>query len=76
MNSDRFDLFARRFATAANRRALFKAALTALVFDAFGGLGRSLSVRRPALAVAPRTSSHQSRLRDPVHQPSRLPQQA
>ena len=39
MQQHRFDLFARRFATAANRRALFKAALTALVVDAYSGLG-------------------------------------
>jgi hypothetical protein len=40
MNQDRFDLFARRVAASANRRALFKAALAATALGAWTGLER------------------------------------
>jgi hypothetical protein len=41
MDQHQFDLVARRFATAANRRALFRAALTAIAAAALGGTRRS-----------------------------------
>ena len=56
MNQHQFDLMARRFA-AADRRALFRAALVAIAVNTFGGLGDRSSGRRSALAVAPKASS-------------------
>lgn len=42
MNQYRFDLLARRFATTADRRALFRAAVAAIAVHALGGLGKAV----------------------------------
>ena len=43
MNQYRFDLVAKRFATAPNRRALFRAAVAAVAVDALSGLSRRVA---------------------------------